>query len=436
MTTNQTDLRTALAAKAEEQVAYWRERQAAEKSPDDGISEDGETYTPIGDVAAWQGGYCNGRMSEADWWRQTLLHLPPVAGDNILRSALKAIADGKTVVFDEAEQCDVETWLDEEDLQRIARDALTPAQAPGKAGEREGVEDDARDAQYKAEQAEEAECDALFRAETAEAEITRLQAIIAALTPQPAGTEASRGVGAEDWRTKAADEVEGIAGLWEGDGRSYAMTIAAILRAEEPNELPPANDETKRVVARAWGRFQRGVAARKTDANQDTHRRFMEPLADWARSLDGRPVSTADLARLVTICAATPTPPLSPDSTGPAGASSQDFEQHFLTIEKRLCAILGRPWAPTGFSIETLLDDLAALTPSAPIAAAVWDDGALSFADEAQMALCHLDWIASPPGAPHPHRIGVIRRALERLASLPAPAGDVPGEAQTQEGER
>ncbi len=36
-------------------------------------------------------------------------------------------------------------------------------------------------------------------------------------------------------------------------------------------------------------------------------------------------------------------------------------------------------------------------------------------ADEAQMALCHLDWISGRPGI-HPHRVSVIRGALERLA--------------------
>ena len=66
----------ALKAKAEEQVAYWRERQRVEKCLEDGVSEDGSTYTPIGDVAAWQGGYCNGRMSEADWWAKTLQYWP------------------------------------------------------------------------------------------------------------------------------------------------------------------------------------------------------------------------------------------------------------------------------------------------------------------------------------------------------------------------
>lgn len=62
----------ALMAKAEEQVAYWRERQRAEKCLEDGVSEDGQTYMPIGDSAAWRGGYCNGRMCEADWWLKTI----------------------------------------------------------------------------------------------------------------------------------------------------------------------------------------------------------------------------------------------------------------------------------------------------------------------------------------------------------------------------
>ena len=66
----------ALKAKAEEQVAYWRERQRAERCLEDGVSEDGQNYTPIGDVAAWQGGYCNGRMSEADWWAKTFQYWP------------------------------------------------------------------------------------------------------------------------------------------------------------------------------------------------------------------------------------------------------------------------------------------------------------------------------------------------------------------------
>lgn len=62
----------ALIAEAKKQITYWRERQRVEKRLEDGVSEDSETYTPIGDEAAWRGGYCNGRMSEADWWLKTL----------------------------------------------------------------------------------------------------------------------------------------------------------------------------------------------------------------------------------------------------------------------------------------------------------------------------------------------------------------------------
>lgn len=69
----------ALKEKAEGQVAYWRERQRAEKCLEDGVSEDGSTYTPIGDEAAWQAGYCNGRMSEADWWAKTFRYWPDEA---------------------------------------------------------------------------------------------------------------------------------------------------------------------------------------------------------------------------------------------------------------------------------------------------------------------------------------------------------------------
>jgi hypothetical protein len=98
-----------LVAKAEGQVAYWRERQAAEKCLEDGISEDGETYTPIGDEAAWQGGYCNGRMSEADWWVSTLRALAaspapraPAAVPEELRRLSEAATPGEWSIFCEA----------------------------------------------------------------------------------------------------------------------------------------------------------------------------------------------------------------------------------------------------------------------------------------------------------------------------------------------
>ncbi len=72
-----------LRAKADDQMAYWRKRMAAEKSRGDGIGEDGLTYTPIGDDAAWQGGYCNGRLGEAEWWQSTLKYMTPAPGIEI-----------------------------------------------------------------------------------------------------------------------------------------------------------------------------------------------------------------------------------------------------------------------------------------------------------------------------------------------------------------
>ena len=61
-----------LVKKAEGQVAYWRGRQAEEKSLDAAYDEYGN-QTPIGDHAAWKAGYCNGRFSEADWWLSAIL---------------------------------------------------------------------------------------------------------------------------------------------------------------------------------------------------------------------------------------------------------------------------------------------------------------------------------------------------------------------------
>lgn len=66
-----------LASRAEGQLAHWRRQMADKKTMEDGVSEDGFSYTPIGDEAAWDGGYCNGRLSEADWWGWTIRALIP-----------------------------------------------------------------------------------------------------------------------------------------------------------------------------------------------------------------------------------------------------------------------------------------------------------------------------------------------------------------------
>jgi hypothetical protein len=85
----------------------------------------------------------------------------------------------------------------------------------------------------------------------------------AMIAARPAAPEAQ---GA--WRSQAADEIDAIADLWSGDGRSYAKTIAAILRAEEPEQLPPADAETKRQVQRAWDRFKAGTSAPPASSGQ------------------------------------------------------------------------------------------------------------------------------------------------------------------------
>jgi hypothetical protein len=68
-------LRAALVQAAEEQVRYWRERQSHETCPEKCRDEDGH-YSPMGDDAAIRFGYCNGRLSESDWWLKTLQTTP------------------------------------------------------------------------------------------------------------------------------------------------------------------------------------------------------------------------------------------------------------------------------------------------------------------------------------------------------------------------
>jgi len=75
-------------------------------------------------------------------------------------------------------------------------------------------------------------------AEAAERRQAAFSAISAALVARPAAPEAQ---GA--WRERAATEIDAIARQWgtegDADGRAYAKTLAAILRAENP--APPAS---------------------------------------------------------------------------------------------------------------------------------------------------------------------------------------------------
>ncbi|WP_264045611.1 hypothetical protein [Methylobacterium flocculans] len=171
-------------------------------------------------------------------------------------------------------------------LRAIAALSATPAHAPGKAGDQEGLEAGRTAYAAYARSVEDYEGSpdkqpAFGEWESVKPSIRRHWAAVeAALAPSPTGNEASRGEN-DGLRSKAADEVEGIAGLWEGDGRSYAMTIAAILRSEEPAELPPADEETKRIVTRAWERFQRGVAPPPPVSTEPDSRAGAEREARW-----------------------------------------------------------------------------------------------------------------------------------------------------------
>lgn len=93
-------LRAALVQAAEEQVRYWRERQSHETCPEERMDDDGH-YTPMGDDAAIRFGYCNGRLSEADWWLKTLqstpLPTPPSVRDRSSEAAeTLGSAEGKS----------------------------------------------------------------------------------------------------------------------------------------------------------------------------------------------------------------------------------------------------------------------------------------------------------------------------------------------------
>ena len=50
----------------------------------------------------------------------------------------------------------------------------------------------------------------------------------------------------DGWMQKAASEIDKIADLWSGDGRAYAKTIVAILRAEADRTALAARAATAR----------------------------------------------------------------------------------------------------------------------------------------------------------------------------------------------
>ena len=309
-------------------------------------------------------------------------------------------------------------------------ETLTPAQAPGKAGEREGVEkaDDAEVNRILAMPDEEvldvvspdrlaylvAERDKAVRqaklvndirvelsdcstvdyyniSDDGIANIAMIAArtAIAYLAPQRNGTEASRGVGAETRAEVWKERLERAffdAGGFHGQMIEYAARTAL-------------------------------------------------PVVLWAR-------------------AATPTPPLSPDSTGPAGDDARDevlfaFHRYAKDLDPTEVTWWTRHFPQYATDIREHAVELidmrfrAALTQSAAIAAPVRDDGARE-----RIAQAIHDHNFRRKGGTVPWSVVLqyprYRESYEAkeaygladaiLASLPAPAGDVPGEAQTQEG--
>jgi hypothetical protein len=356
--------------------------------------------------------------------------------------------------------------------------ALTPAQAPDKAGEREGVADTVREtcADLAGMKWPKGSDDVVGRA-------IRLITDLAAIAPQPNGTEASRGVGAEDEAEKYAEE-------------SY--------------QLGKRDGYEEGVQAVAWAVGLDG----EYRCSPDPDRHVPDPATMIERIAEH-------------FQAATPTPPLSPDSTGPEILATQIRLGEGLTDITRIdhegkTGVLFRPraqhipngepgelpageyWPVPGDVVlwvgpdgaQVAIDHLAALTPSAPIAAPVRDDGAREalidalkpFAEccdnhfhdasiletfSASHSVLHLirdgkltptgvsvgdlrraraivagesgsdgkdthrrlmgplaDWARSLDG--RPVSTADLARLVTALASLPAPAGDVPGEAQTK----
>ena len=179
-----------------------------------------------------------------------------------------------------------------------------------------------------------------------------------------------------------------------------------------------------------------------------------------------------------------PTPPLSPDSTGPAGAEDEAEESYKigkrdgyeegvqavawavgLDGEYRCSPDPDRHVPDPATMIERIAEHFqaAALTPSAPIAAPVLDDGAREVLDRTVYCLDGKGGCAVPlpkllrgladnidGRSIMDNPAGTARclrgfadffeeRASEArafLASLPTPASDVPGDAQTQEAGR
>jgi hypothetical protein len=347
---------------------------------------------------------------------------------------------------------------------------LAPAQAPDKAGEREGL--DAAEQAVRSHRAfQQWKNDVGYASPSLISFQAGFEAAEAALAPQPNGTEASRGVGAEGLRAAvaayfAAFDAEPEKDCWDtetGEEEPGAQKFSSDWAHNDHMDAVLAARETLRQALAATptpplspSEYQRGL--------DDMQRRCIESLEGWIAFISTWPnVPARDpiahtqhlikgLQRIQEPSedwASSMSQPLSPDSTGPAGAIRQfaeailhgDDEHRSWLTEAAEAFISGQPMpAPRG-------KGTAALTPSAPIAAPVRDEGA-------REPIGYLNVYRDKHGEyevgctdPY-HTIEEARDygamtaefaeyvGIYALVPLPAPAGDVPGEAQTQEGGR
>jgi hypothetical protein len=287
--------------------------------------------------------------------------------------------------------------------QEARRTALTTAQAPDKAGEREGLEAEIARLRHAlvriADQRHSEGCEPFDKA---------LDLADSALTPQPNGTEASRGVGAqsEGWLYHNPDT---------GTEWSVSHPVESGEVDDAENIRPATLDAFREEMFAAW-----------------------KMLEEMRQERD----------------AATPTPPLSPDSTGQDHAM-QRIAERASKLKRRIPLLHGKPLPLEVKCFEEGLDAIvaltsidtpsqaAALTPSAPIAAPVRDDGARERVVQAMQSAWD-EWVRDTGCFPGDFRVErgpklffeagqwASLAADEILASLPTPAGDVPGEAQTE----
>jgi len=331
-------------------------------------------------------------------------------------------------------------------LMTEAADALaSPAHSPDKAVARDGVAEAFEDAALARDEAgysgTPASCIRFLSAE-----LDRLEK---ALAPKPTGTEAGRGVIPAGWKLVPSKLTYAMADdlfrtTWPVPNIAAAQALWDAMLAATPT--PPVSP-----LQITWiGDQKQGVEIilKTSEWDSEAHR-HEEPYPGMVVTFDPDgsilDISIEDLSADM----APPVPGVSPtpDSTGPAGNMPGDITQVRLELCEKMAEDADFPEQRHGFRVEAenIRRKLAALTPSAPIAAPVRDDGARERAlMEVVKAASDMPRETPAPGGAftvHPFQIAAstvwaLDRALRNLASLPAPAGDVPGEAQSQEGGR